>query len=90
MSYLRIEMRDDGIAELILDQPGKSVNVMGEEYDIAMSQAVEQLAAEKENIRGVYVRSGKPSHFMAGGDVKAMLTCPWTPRPRSGRSCLLA
>ena len=82
MSYLRIEMRDDGIAELILDQPGKSVNVMGEEYDIAMSQAVEQLAAEKENIRGVYVRSGKPSHFMAGGDVKAMLNMPLDPSPQ--------
>ena len=82
MSYLRLEKRDDGIVELILDQPGKSVNVMGEEYDAAMRQAVDDIAGMKEELRGVYVRSGKPGHFMAGGDVKAMLDMPLDPSPQ--------
>ncbi len=32
MSYLRLEKDNDGIVELIFDQEGKDVNVMGLEY----------------------------------------------------------
>ncbi|MGI9289053.1 MAG: 3-hydroxyacyl-CoA dehydrogenase NAD-binding domain-containing protein, partial [Pseudomonadales bacterium] len=73
MSYIRLEKDSDGIVELIFDQPNKSVNVMNEEYDVAMRQAIAQLAADKDNITGVYVRSGKPGQFFAGGDITTML-----------------
>ena len=36
MSYIRLEKDADGIVELIFDQEGKSVNVMGDEYAGAM------------------------------------------------------
>lgn len=73
MSYLRLEKDADGIVELIFDQQGKDVNVMGEEYEVAMTEAVSELEAMKSDIAGVYVRSGKPGQFFAGGDITAML-----------------
>ncbi|MCZ6829409.1 MAG: 3-hydroxyacyl-CoA dehydrogenase NAD-binding domain-containing protein [Gammaproteobacteria bacterium] len=73
MEYIRLETDSDGIVELIFDQQGKDVNVMGLEYEQAMSQAVAELESMKDRITGVYVRSGKPGQFFAGGDITAML-----------------
>ena len=79
MSYIRLEKDADGIVELIFDQEGKSVNVMGDEYAEAMPKALDQLEAQKENITGVYIRSGKPGQFFAGGDVTLMLEMDLNP-----------
>ncbi len=75
MSYIRLEKDSDGIVELIFDQPGKSVNTMGLEYDAAMKQAVADIEAmvAKGEVKGIYLRSGKPRQFFAGGDIKEML-----------------
>jgi len=78
MNYLRLEKDADGIVELIFDQQGKEVNVMGLEYEAAMSEAVAELEAMKDNITGIYVRSGKPGQFFAGGDITAMLAMDLT------------
>ncbi len=79
MSYLRLEKDADGIVELIFDQEGKEVNVMGDEYDAAMTEAVAELEAMKDDIAGVYVRSGKPGQFFAGGDITAMMEMDLNP-----------
>ena len=73
MTYIRLEKDADGIVELIFDQPGKSVNVMGDEYAEAMPRALDELEAQKDQITGVYVRSGKPGQFFAGGDITQMM-----------------
>ncbi|KAA1189229.1 3-hydroxyacyl-CoA dehydrogenase [Pseudohalioglobus sediminis] len=73
MSYIRLEKDADGIVELIFDQEGKAVNVMGDEYAEAMPRALDELEAMRDEIKGVYVRSGKPGQFFAGGDISAML-----------------
>jgi 3-hydroxyacyl-CoA dehydrogenase/enoyl-CoA hydratase/3-hydroxybutyryl-CoA epimerase len=75
MGYIRLEKDSDGIVELIFDQPGKSVNTMGRDYDEAMRAAVTELQAmvEAGGVKGIYVRSGKPGQFFAGGDIKEML-----------------
>ena len=75
MGYIRLEKDSDGIVELIFDQPGKAVNTMGQEYDEAMRAAVAELQAMVAGggLTGVYVRSGKPGQFFAGGDIKEML-----------------
>ncbi len=75
MAYIRLEKDSDGIVELIFDQPGKTVNTMGLEYDEAMKAALVELMAMVAGggIAGVYVRSGKPAQFFAGGDIKEML-----------------
>ncbi len=79
MSYLRIEQDADGIVELIFDQPGKSVNVMGDEYAEAMPRALDELEARRDTITGIYVRSGKPGQFFAGGDITQMLEMDLNP-----------
>ncbi|NNM12666.1 MAG: 3-hydroxyacyl-CoA dehydrogenase, partial [Pseudomonadales bacterium] len=75
MGYIRLEKDSDGIVELIFDQPGKNVNTMGTEYDEAIHPAMDELEAmvTKGGVKGVYVRSGKPGQFFAGGDIKQML-----------------
>jgi 3-hydroxyacyl-CoA dehydrogenase/enoyl-CoA hydratase/3-hydroxybutyryl-CoA epimerase len=75
MGYIRLEQDTDGIVELIFDQPGKTVNTMGLEYDEAMRAAVAELQrmVAAGGVTGVYVRSGKPGQFFAGGDIKEML-----------------
>ena len=45
MSYIRLEKDADGIVDLIFDQPGKDVNVMGDEYAEAMPKALDELEA---------------------------------------------
>lgn len=74
MTYIRLEKGADGIVELILDQPGKSVNTMGMEYIQAMKNAVDELQTMVSvgEIKGVYIRSGKKS-FFGGGDLSALL-----------------
>ncbi len=75
MGYIRLEKDSDGIVELIFDQPGKSVNTMGVEYDEAMQKAIVELQAmvAAGGVIGVYVRSGKKDQFFAGGDITEML-----------------
>ena len=79
MSYIRLEKDADGIVELIFDQPGKEVNVMGDEYAEAMPRALDDLEAMKDDIKGVYIRSGKPGQFLAGGDITAMMEMDLNP-----------
>lgn len=81
MSYIQLQKDADGIVELIFDQPGKSVNVMGDEYAEAMPRALDELEAMKDDITGVYVRSGKPGQFFAGGDITKMLEMDLDPPP---------
>lgn len=75
MSYIKLQKDADGIVELIFDQAGEKVNKMGQEYIDAMSQAVNELVAMKDQIKGVYVRSGKET-FFGGGDLNALLEMP--------------
>ena len=73
MSYISLKKDKDGIVDLILDHPGKPVNIMGEEYDTAMKKAVSDLKKQADSIKGIYIRSAKPGAFFAGGDIKAMM-----------------
>ena len=67
MSYIRLEKDADGIVELIFDQEGKSVNVMGDEYAEAMPKALDELEVQKGDITGIYIRSGKPGAVFCWG-----------------------
>ncbi|WP_374961328.1 3-hydroxyacyl-CoA dehydrogenase NAD-binding domain-containing protein [Spongiibacter tropicus] len=81
MGYIRLEKDADGIVELIFDQPGKTVNTMGQEYDEAMRAAVAELQdmVADGGVTGIYLRSGKPNQFFAGGDIKEMLEMDLNP-----------
>lgn len=75
MGYIRLEKDDAGILELIMDQPGEKVNTMGDEFIAAMTKAVDEIEAQKDDIKGVYVRSGKNT-FFGGGDLRKLLEMP--------------
>jgi 3-hydroxyacyl-CoA dehydrogenase/enoyl-CoA hydratase/3-hydroxybutyryl-CoA epimerase len=75
MGYIRLEKDANGILELIMDQPGEKVNTMGDEFIEAMAKAVDEIEAQKDDIKGVYVRSGK-STFFGGGDLRKLLDMP--------------
>ncbi len=55
MSYITLEKDADGILELIMDQPGEKVNTLGDEFIEAMTVAVNEIAAQKDDIKGVYI-----------------------------------
>lgn len=59
--------REDGIAILVLDLPGKSANTLG---SAVLEELAQQLTAlEREPPRGLILRSGKSSGFIAGADI---------------------
>ncbi|TDG15311.1 3-hydroxyacyl-CoA dehydrogenase [Seongchinamella unica] len=87
MSYIRLEKDADGIVELIFDQQGKSVNVMGDEYAEAMPAALDELEAMGDALKGLYIRSGKPGQFFAGGDISLMLEMDLDP-PQAEREAM--
>jgi 3-hydroxyacyl-CoA dehydrogenase / enoyl-CoA hydratase / 3-hydroxybutyryl-CoA epimerase len=63
------ETRDaDGIVWLTLDKPGTSANVLSSEVMLELDKHLVELA--KSPPRGVIVKSGKASGFVAGADIK--------------------
>jgi 3-hydroxyacyl-CoA dehydrogenase / enoyl-CoA hydratase / 3-hydroxybutyryl-CoA epimerase len=63
------ETRDaDGIVWLTLDKPGTSANVLSSEVMLELDKHLVELA--KSPPRGVIVKSGKTSGFVAGADIK--------------------
>ena len=57
----------DGIAILMLDLPGKSMNVLCDELIADLSACVEKVASD-ETVKGAIVASAKPA-FVAGADL---------------------
>ncbi|QNN54356.1 3-hydroxyacyl-CoA dehydrogenase NAD-binding domain-containing protein [Nocardioides mesophilus] len=69
---VRYQKDDDGIVVLTLDDPTASANTMNRLYLESMGAAVDRLEAERDEIAGVVVTSGKKT-FFAGGDLNGMV-----------------
>jgi 3-hydroxyacyl-CoA dehydrogenase/enoyl-CoA hydratase/3-hydroxybutyryl-CoA epimerase len=69
---LRVERDSDGSGVLILDVPGKSVNVFTRPVFADLDAALRRLEDER-NLPVLVVRSGKPSGFVAGADLNEFL-----------------
>src|SRR3954471_7730645 len=69
---IRYERGDDGIVVLTLDDPNQGANTMNAAYIASMGATVERLEAEKDDIKGVVITSGKKT-FFAGGDLNDLL-----------------
>jgi 3-hydroxyacyl-CoA dehydrogenase / enoyl-CoA hydratase / 3-hydroxybutyryl-CoA epimerase len=63
-----------GIAEVVFDAPGRSVNLLTEDVMDRLSALVEELRedARTGEVKGVLFRSGKPAAFIAGADIDAI------------------
>ena len=69
MDTIRFDIDADGIATLIINVPGQSMNVIGPEFLADLDAAITRIASD-EAIRGAVIASGKDSGFMAGMDLK--------------------
>ncbi len=70
-SSLRLEILDGQIALLTLDQPGSRANTLGQAVLGELERAVRELA-DRTDLRGLILRSGKPGMFIAGADLKEL------------------
>ena len=69
---IQYERGDDGIVILTIDDPNQGANTMNRAYAESMAATVERLEAEKDDIKGVIITSGKKT-FFAGGDLNDLL-----------------
>jgi 3-hydroxyacyl-CoA dehydrogenase/enoyl-CoA hydratase/3-hydroxybutyryl-CoA epimerase len=69
---IRWERDEDGVVVLTLDDPSQRANTMNAAYIASMAATVERLEAEREEIAGVVITSGKET-FFAGGDLNDLL-----------------
>ena len=63
---------NDGIATLMLDLPGKSMNVLCDALIADLSECIEKVVAD-DNVKGAIVASAK-SAFVAGADLTELVT----------------
>jgi 3-hydroxyacyl-CoA dehydrogenase/enoyl-CoA hydratase/3-hydroxybutyryl-CoA epimerase len=70
---LKLEPRDDGVAILRIDVAGESVNTIRGNFAVELDALLDEIA-RTDGIRAVVVASGKPDGFVAGADVKQLLT----------------
>lgn len=69
-----LSIHTDGLAELVFDAPDRSANVLTEEVmgDLAERLTEIRVRAGEGAVRGLLVRSGKPSSFILGADIDAI------------------
>ncbi|MCP2324251.1 3-hydroxyacyl-CoA dehydrogenase/enoyl-CoA hydratase/3-hydroxybutyryl-CoA epimerase [Hamadaea flava] len=72
VNTIRWERGDDGIVLLTLDHPGRSANVMNDEFGASLVATVDRLEAERDQITGVILTSAKKT-FFAGGDLDSLM-----------------
>jgi 3-hydroxyacyl-CoA dehydrogenase / enoyl-CoA hydratase / 3-hydroxybutyryl-CoA epimerase len=69
---IKYSVDQDGIALLVIDLPGRPMNVLTPELMADLEEAAGRLAAD-EAVKGAIIASGK-STFIAGADLKDMVT----------------
>ena len=69
---LSFDIDADGIGWLTIDKPGSSANTLGRAVLLELQQVI--AAAEARALRGLVLRSAKPSGFIAGADIREIMT----------------
>jgi 3-hydroxyacyl-CoA dehydrogenase/enoyl-CoA hydratase/3-hydroxybutyryl-CoA epimerase/enoyl-CoA isomerase len=68
---LRLEILEGNIALVTLDQPGSRANTLGQAV-LAEFEAMARQLANRTDLQGLILRSGKPGMFIAGADLKEL------------------
>jgi len=68
---IQYSVDSDGVALLVIDIPGRSMNVLTPEFRQELEQAIDGLAADGA-VRGAVITSGKDS-FIPGADLKELV-----------------
>ncbi len=75
---IRLEKGDDGICQVIFDRPDAVANVFDRATMHELGEHVDAIAADPD-VKGVVFLSAKPTIFIAGADIKEMLSEDITP-----------
>jgi 3-hydroxyacyl-CoA dehydrogenase/enoyl-CoA hydratase/3-hydroxybutyryl-CoA epimerase len=67
VNQFRIEIRPNGVAHLVFDCPGRTMNVFSEVAIVELGAVAAWLA--EADVRGLVIRSGKDNAFCAGADL---------------------
>jgi 3-hydroxyacyl-CoA dehydrogenase/enoyl-CoA hydratase/3-hydroxybutyryl-CoA epimerase len=80
MNNWTIEVDTDGIALVLFDMPGRSVNTLGDDSIKEFGGIVARIS-DDDAIKGAVIASGKPDTFCAGGDIIDLDTLGGPPGP---------
>jgi len=69
---IKYSVDQDGVALLVIDIPGRSMNVLTPQFMSELEQAIDKLAAD-DAVKGAVITSGKDS-FIAGADLKDLVS----------------
>lgn len=72
MSSIQFQKDADGIVTLTIDMPGQSANTMNTAFRADYAAIADRLEAERDDVAGVILTSGKKT-FFAGGDLNSLL-----------------
>jgi len=72
MQTIRYELDAEGLATITFDAPGSPVNTMTLQWQADFAEAVAQVLADKDKIKGVLLASAKTT-FFAGAELKSVL-----------------
>ncbi len=86
---IHFELGDDGVALLIIDVAGASMNIITPAFMSEMHAALDRIASE-DMIKGAVIASGKPGAFMGGADLKSMLALVEEGDPALSRAARVA
>jgi len=81
METIRLDKDAEGILTLTFDAPGAPVNTMSEAWQRDFGDAVTQIVAQKDSIKGVILASAKKT-FFAGAELKDVLKYTVADAPR--------
>ncbi len=73
-SAFKLIKGEDGVATLLMDVPGESMNTLRAEFGDQLTVMLDEIEADK-NIKGVILASGKDSSFVAGADITMLAAC---------------
>ncbi len=73
-STFTLNRQENGIAHLIMDVTGESMNTLKAEFVDEISAVLVEIKADS-SIKGLVVASGKPDSFVAGADINMIASC---------------
>src|SRR5690554_6548166 len=71
MSAIKYDLGSDQILTLTIDMPGQSANTMNGEFRTALTETVNKVKDDLDNIKGIILASAKKT-FFAGGDLNEL------------------
>ena len=73
-SVFSIERQENGIAHLVMDVKGDTMNTLKGEFGEQITAILKELK-DDSSVTGIVVTSGKPDSFVAGADINMLASC---------------